>query len=133
MNHNASINGLAQVAVTVRDLGRARNFYQQTLGLPFLFEAPNIAFFKLGDLRLMLSQGADSSVSPNAQAGSTNGTYLYLRVAGLPNMVERLDQAKVTIIEPARMIASLTDRDVWLAFIDDGEGNKLGLMEEIIK
>jgi methylmalonyl-CoA/ethylmalonyl-CoA epimerase len=48
------ITGVGQVAVNVRDVQRAIGFYRDVLGLRFLFEIPNAAFFMAGDLRLML-------------------------------------------------------------------------------
>ena len=38
---------LVQVALTCRDLDRARAFYRDTLGLPLLFEAGTMLFFQL--------------------------------------------------------------------------------------
>ena len=47
---------IGQIAVTVKDLAKAIDFYRNTLGLPFLFEAPpNLAFFDCGAIRLMLT------------------------------------------------------------------------------
>ena len=50
----AGIARIGQIAVTVRDLERATAFYRDTLELPFLFAAPNMAFFDCGGVRLML-------------------------------------------------------------------------------
>jgi catechol 2,3-dioxygenase-like lactoylglutathione lyase family enzyme len=36
-----------QIALTVKDLARARAFYRDTLGLSLLFEVPGLAFFNL--------------------------------------------------------------------------------------
>ncbi len=47
---------IGQIAINVRDIARAVRFYRDTLGLPFVFEAPPaLAFFKCGDVTLMLS------------------------------------------------------------------------------
>src|SRR4029453_4262158 len=48
---------LAQVAVPVHDLDRAKSFYGERLGLAHLFDAPpGLSFFQCGETRLMLSQ-----------------------------------------------------------------------------
>ena len=48
---------IAQIAVPVRDLDRAKRFYGETLGLTHLFDAPpGLSFFQCGQTRLMLSQ-----------------------------------------------------------------------------
>ena len=55
---------IAQIAITVRDLERAKNFYASILGLTHLFDAPpGLCFFQCGETRLMLSQpeGPESS------------------------------------------------------------------------
>ncbi len=50
-----SFRGLHQIAQRVEDLDRAVGFYRDTLGAPFLFRVPNLAFFQFGEVRLMLS------------------------------------------------------------------------------
>ncbi|RJQ08572.1 MAG: VOC family protein, partial [Dehalococcoidia bacterium] len=37
--------GLLQIAMNVKDINRAVAFYRDVLGLPFLFQAGNLAFF----------------------------------------------------------------------------------------
>ncbi len=46
---------IGQIAVTVGNLERAVTFYRDTLGMPLLFQVPNMAFFDCGGIRLMLS------------------------------------------------------------------------------
>ena len=46
---------IGQIAITTKDLDRAVAFYGDTLGMRFLFRAPNLAFFDCGGVRLMLS------------------------------------------------------------------------------
>jgi catechol 2,3-dioxygenase-like lactoylglutathione lyase family enzyme len=38
-----SLGRIGQIAVNARDLPRAVGFYRDTLGMPFLFEAPQMA------------------------------------------------------------------------------------------
>ena len=62
---NAGLSEVGQIAVTVEDVERATAFYRDVLGVPFLFDAPGLAFFDLGGIRLMLSrpEGVESSSS----------------------------------------------------------------------
>jgi len=43
-----------QIAINVHDVDRAVKFYRDVLGLPFLFQVPQMAFFQCGEVRLML-------------------------------------------------------------------------------
>src|SRR4051812_48622938 len=58
-----ALTAIGQVAITVRQLPRAVSFYRDVLGLTFLFEAGQMAFFDCGGTRLMLS--------PSEQVDST--------------------------------------------------------------
>ena len=48
---------IGQIAITVTDLARARDFYLNTLGMRFLFDAGQMTFFQCGDIRLMIGTG----------------------------------------------------------------------------
>lgn len=112
-----------QIAVTVRDLERARAFYRDTLGLAHLFDAPpGLAFFRCGETRLMLSQPEGPETAGNS--------ILYYGVPDAREAAAALAEAGVTFEEPARCIARVDGRDVWLAICRDSEGNLLGLMSE---
>ncbi|MGQ0660212.1 VOC family protein [Sphingosinicella sp.] len=114
---------IAQIAVPVRDLDRARAFYRDTLGLPHLFDAPpGLAFFQCGETRLMLSQpeGPES-------AGSS---ILYYAVSSARAAEAGLAGEGVTFDAAAHCIARIADKDVWLAVARDSEGNLIGLMSE---
>ena len=50
------VSAIGQIALTVTNLPRALQFYRDTLGLKFLFEASNMAFFDCGGVRLMLTK-----------------------------------------------------------------------------
>ena len=49
------LDTIGQIAITVDDLARAKDFYQNTLGMKFLFDAGHLAFLQCGDVRLMLT------------------------------------------------------------------------------
>src|ERR1700741_1478434 len=49
------LGSIGQIAIIVKDLARARDFYRDKLGIPFLFEAPpSLAFFQCGTIMLLL-------------------------------------------------------------------------------
>ena len=49
------IVSIGQIAINTHDLPRAVAFYRDALGLEFLFDAGSLAFFRCGDVRLMLA------------------------------------------------------------------------------
>ena len=119
------LRGLHQVGQRATDLDRAVAFYQDVLGLTFIakFDPPGLAFFDLGNVRLLLENGAHSSV-------------LYLNV-------EDIDAAYATLHRAGRGVrrrAHLVFRDdngqfgaageeEWMAFFEDPDGNTLALLE----
>ena len=114
---------LAQVAIPVRDLDRAKAFYGERLGLAHLFDAPpGLTFFRCGETRLMLSRPEE----PETAAGSI----LYYAVPDAAAAEAELEAAGIAFEEQARCIARVGDRDVWLAVCRDSEGNLVGLMSE---
>ena len=114
---------IAQVAVPVHDLERARTFYRDRLGLAFLFDAPpGLAFFQCGATRLMLSR-PEGPETPGS-------SLLYYAVPDAREAQRRLAGDGVAFEEEARCIARVAGKDIWLAVCRDSEGNLLGLMSE---
>ena len=114
---------LAQIAVTVRDLDRARRFYRDTLKLRHLFDAPpGLAFFQCGETRLMLSQPEGPETAGNS--------ILYYAVADAEEACRALEAKGVAFEERAKKIATVGTKDIWLAIARDSEGNLIGLMSE---
>src|SRR5437899_9506577 len=49
------LSAIGQIFIRARDLDRAVHFYRDTLGMPFLFQAPpQMAFFQCGATTVML-------------------------------------------------------------------------------
>ena len=114
-------NRLAQVAIVVEDLERAKRFYGDTLGLPHLFDAPpGLSFFQCGETRLMLSrpEGPDSA----------GGSILYYGVDDVAAAYDEMRAGGVAFDEPPRRIAEVDGQPIHLAICRDGEGNRLGLI-----
>lgn len=120
---NVKPTHLAQVAVTVGDVERARRFYGDLLGLEHLFDAPpGLSFFRCGETRLMLSRPEGPETSGNS--------ILYYAVPDARDAQRALEERGVRFEEEARCIARVGGRDIWLAIARDSEGNLFGLMSE---
>ena len=124
MNVGIGLSRIGQVSMTARDLDRAVRFYRDTLGLPFLFTAPpQLAFFDCAGVRLLLDV-------PQDQEFAHPGSILYFAVEGIQQVHQALVARGVTFRQDPHLIAKLPDREVWMGFFDDTEGNTLALMEE---
>lgn len=129
MNPNGDKFGLSaigQVAITVADLPKATAFYRDILGIPFLFEAlPGMAFFQVGDARLMLALPENES--------QKFSSILYFRVGDIDHAYHRLKERGVPFTHEPRLTHRGTQTDLWLAFFADPDGNKLALMSEVAR
>ena len=120
-----SIQRIGQIAVRVHDLDRAVAFYRDVLGLPFLFQAPpGLAFFSCGGVRLMLSR-------PEAPEHDRPGSVIYYLVDDLPAAWARTTGRGAAGVSEPHLIARMPDHDLWMGFVNDSEGNLLGLMSEV--
>jgi methylmalonyl-CoA/ethylmalonyl-CoA epimerase len=114
---------IGQIAITVDDIARARDFYENSLGMKFLFDAGSLAFFKCGDIRLMLST--------TEKPGPRGGTILYFQVGDIHATFITLKERGVKFIDEPHLIAKMPDHDLWMVFLNDTESNTLGIMCEI--
>ena len=118
------LSRIGQISMTARDLDRAVRFYRDTLGLRFLFTAPpQLAFFDCDGVRLLLDVPVD-------QEFDHPGSILYFAVEDIRQAHQTLASRGVTFRQEPHLIARLADREVWMAFFDDPEGNTLALMSE---
>ena len=69
---------IGQIALTVRDLAESKRFYEETLGMKFLFDAGSMVFFQCGTVRLMLGL----SEKPGSESAAGSGTILYFQGRG---------------------------------------------------
>jgi methylmalonyl-CoA/ethylmalonyl-CoA epimerase len=119
--NDVKVSGLAQVAVTVRDVERAKAFYRDVLGLNHLFDAPpGLSFLQAGATRLMLSQPEGPETVGNS--------ILYYGVEDVAAAYEAMRALGVAFEEAPKPIARVEGRDVHLAICRDSEGNLLGLI-----
>jgi predicted enzyme related to lactoylglutathione lyase len=120
----AGLARIGQIAMNAKDLDRAIAFYRDTLGIPFLFQAPPaLAFFDCAGVRLLLDE-------PQDEEFDRPGSILYFAVDDIREMHARLVSRGVVFRSEPHVIARLPDREVWMAFFDDTEGNTLALMSE---
>ena len=119
---------IGQIALTVRDLAESKRFYQETLGMKFLFDAGSMVFFQCGTVRLMLGLGEKPAAAENVGSG----TILYFRVAEIEAVCAVLKAQRVEFVQDAHLVAKMPDHDLWMAFVKDPSGNVLGLMSEIV-
>lgn len=118
-----SLGRIHQIAQRISDTDRAVTFYRDVLGVPLLFTAPpGLAFFDCGGVRLMLSPPSPGFDHP--------GSVIYFAVDDIRAAAAALEGRGVTFTTPPTKIASLADREVWLAAFSDSEGNPLALMSE---
>ena len=114
---------LHQVAQHVEDLDRAVEFYRDVVGLDFIahFDPPGLAFFALGNTRLLLEAGAPPAL-------------LYLGVDDVGSTTEQLRAAGVTIesephvihVDEAGQFGPAGQAEE-MSFFRDSEGNLVGL------
>jgi methylmalonyl-CoA/ethylmalonyl-CoA epimerase len=117
---------IGQIYMRAVDLARATAFYRDTLSIPFLFEVPRMAFFDLSGVRLMLGE-------PEGEAFDHPGSILYFDVPDLRAAHAELTGRGVAFDSAPHVIADLGERELWMAFFKDSEGNQLALMSEIAK
>jgi len=118
------ITAIQQIAVNVRDVPRARDFYRDRLGMRHLFDGgPNLTFFECGGVRLMLGPASEKEFDHPS-------SILYLRVEDIKAAHRELAARGVAFRDEPHRVAKLPDREIWMAFFDDGEGNVMAITSE---
>lgn len=117
---------LRQISMNAKDLDRATTFYRDTLGVPFLFQVPNMSFFDLDGVRLLVGLAEDAS-------HDRPGSVLYFSVPDMDAARAALAERGVAFNGEPHLVADMGDHDLWMAFFRDTEGNQLALLEERAK
>lgn len=118
-----SLDDIGQIAVNVEDLPRATAFYRDGLGMPLLFQAAGMAFFRCGGVRLMLSV-------PESAEFAQRSSILYFRVADVESAHRQLAARGVEFIRPPQLVHRSEASELWMAFFRDSERNTLAIMGE---
>jgi len=117
------LTSIGQIAVNAKDTERAVRFYRDTLGLPLLFQAPpQLAFFRCGDVQLMLSP-------PETPEFDHAGSVLYFNTPDIDASFATLKSRGVTFRDAPHRIHSMNGKELWMTFFDDSEGNVLALQQ----
>ncbi|HJY42585.1 MAG TPA: VOC family protein, partial [Steroidobacteraceae bacterium] len=96
-----ALSQIGQIAVNVRDLPRAVNFYRDVLGMRHLFDAgPKLSFFDCGGVRLMLGPAEQPEFDHP-------GSILYYRVADLEAAYQELLAKGVRFQDAPHLIAKM--------------------------
>ena len=114
---------IGQVAITVNDLARSRDFYKNTLGMNLLFDASSMAFFQCGEVRFMIGVSREQV--------STGGTIFYFKVQDIHEAYAVLSEQHVAFTQPPHLVARMPDHELWMAFFNDPDGYQLAMMCEV--
>ena len=118
------LSQIGQISIYVHDLQRAIVFYRDTLGMKFLFEVPNMAFFDCGGIRLMLGL-------PEKPEVHQQSSIIYYKVHDIQKTHETFLSRGVHFEGKPHLIARMSDHDLWMAFFRDIDDNMLALMSEV--
>jgi predicted enzyme related to lactoylglutathione lyase len=116
------LSAIGQIFVRARDLDRAVRFYRDTLGMPFLFQAPpQMAFFQCGPTTVMVGV-------PERPEFDHPASTIYYLVPDIDAAHATLRGRAVDFISEPHLVHRAADYDLWLAEFRDSEGNTLALM-----
>jgi predicted enzyme related to lactoylglutathione lyase len=119
------LSSIMQILVPVSDVDRAADFYEQVLGLPLLFKYPGNAFFDADGVRLYLAKPTEADFDGRAS--------IYFRVDDVTGTLAGLEAKGAKVRERPEIVFEADDYDLWLAFVQDPDGNNIGLMREAPK
>ncbi len=118
------LSAIGQIAVTVADLERATEYYRDVLGMSLLFQAPGMAFFQCGDVRLLLGSAV-------GEAGDQPTHILYYKVDDIHAAHRALAARGADFVNEPRAVHRTDTQELWLAFFRDLDGHTLALMSEV--
>jgi len=114
---------IGQIAITCKDVKRAATYYRDVLGMRFLFDAPNLAFFQAGGVRLMLT-------GVEAPEFDHPASILYFRVPDIAAAHAELKRRGVEFRTEPHVVHRTDTMELWLSDFHDCERNTFALMEE---
>jgi predicted enzyme related to lactoylglutathione lyase len=112
------IKEIAFVSYAVNDVGKARDFYENILGLKpaSVFEKENMAFieYEIGSSTLSIGKGAQ-----DFKPGKTGGVVAF-EVDDFDKMIQKLKNSNVVFVMDTQ-----ETRVCFMALIEDSEGNRI--------
>jgi methylmalonyl-CoA/ethylmalonyl-CoA epimerase len=127
MSSNVRLSKIKQIALPVADVNEAKRFYKDVLGMQHLFDAPPaLSFFDCGGVRLMLA-------GPAAQGpdGNDQHAVLFYDVADIKPTYSAIVSAGAKSRSEPHIITRMNGREIWIAEMEDGQGNIVALMSEV--
>ena len=115
-----ALSQVEQIAIIVHDVDRAVTFYRDVLGLPFLFQVPQMAFFQCGEVRLMLG-------IPSAPEFDHPSSIIYFRVADIEAAHQTLVSRGARFRSTPHLVHRAADHELWMAEFYDVDRNTLAL------
>ena len=115
------LNRIGQIAIVVHDVERATAFYRDVMGLKFLFPAPNMAFFEVGGVWLMLTLPAEGF--------DQRSSILYFDVDDIAADYQRMRGQGAKFRKEPHVVHRDGGRELWLSDFDDTEGNTFALRQ----
>src|SRR2546428_2885456 len=113
---------IGESCIRARDLERAIRFYRDTLGMPFLFQAPpQMAFFQCGATTVLLGV-------PEAPELDHPASVVYYLVPDIAAGHATLRRRGVEVITEPHLVHPAADYELWLAVFRAPERNVLALM-----
>jgi len=113
---------ISQIALPVRDIGRAVAFYRDVVRLPVMLELPNLAFLDCGGLRLMLGIAEGER--------DRGGSVIYYAVDDVRVEHDAIVGRGAQAVQLPHAVGRMGATEVWMAFYEDSEGNTFALTSE---
>lgn len=116
---------IGQISIPVNDLERSISFYQDLLGMEFLFKAPpGLGFFNCNGVRILLDETGEMKLGRHS-------SIIYFTVQDIHISYEVLSARGVIFKQKPDLIAHMPDHDLWMSFFHDPDSNLLALMSEV--
>ncbi len=119
----STIGPLAQVAVTFQDVPKAVTWYRDVLGLRLLFETNGMAFFAMGDVRLMMT-------TPEKPEFDHPASILYFKVTAIDEAFRELTERGAACEDRPHLVGKMGQTEIWMFFMRDPERHLIGITEE---
>ena len=126
MSEGLKVEGIGQIHIGVKDIGRAVIFYRDVLGMTLLFEVAEqkMAFLDCGGIRLYLSEDQLAEFPSNP--------LIYYKVSEINEAYKVIAAAGVSFEREPHVVHKTDEYELWMAGFHDPEGNFIHLMQEAL-